>query len=84
MAQINHSFNPLLMLQGDKLDFIKNKTMSKKMAEFDAIWMYQIIGKRFLQISNPLQLGVFESQNCYFVVFYSSEKVAIALWRGSD
>ena len=54
------------------------------MAEFDAIWMFQIIGQRFKMIENPLQMGCFEAQECYFVVFYSNDKVAIALWRGAD
>ena len=33
---------------------------------------------------NPLSIGVFESQKCYFVIFYKNEKTAISMWRGQN
>ena len=35
-------------------------------------------------MENPLKVGILESQKCYFLVFYKSGKVCIAMWRGKD
>ena len=71
-------FSPLDLLQSDKL---KIGSSSK---DFDAIWQFEIIGRKFEQVENPLKVGVLESGKCYFIVFYKQGKTAIALWRGKD
>ena len=52
--------------------------------EFDAIWQFEIQGRKFEEIENPLKLGVLESQKCYFILFYKNGRVAIVMWRGKD
>jgi len=78
---VRAKFNPLSILQVDKLKAIKDSTMSN---DFDAIWQFEILGRRFEQIENPLKVGVLDSAKCYFVVFFKSGRVAITLWRGKD
>lgn len=51
---------------------------------FDAIWVFEIIGRKYEQIENPLKLGVFDSSKCYYIVFLKDTKVSIVLWRGKD
>ena len=84
MDQTKTSFDPLQMLQQNAFDALQKRAINKARAEFDAIWMFEISGKRFVQILNPLSVGVFESQKCYFVIFYKNEKTAIAMWRGQN
>ena len=52
--------------------------------EFDAIWQFEILGRKFEQVENPLKIGVLESQKCYFLVFYKGGKASIVLWMGKD
>ena len=58
--------------------------MQSKKAEFDAIWMYKIEGKSFKQITDPVEIGVFDSHACYFIIFYYFDRAAISLWRGAE
>ena len=53
-------------------------------SDFDAIWQFEILGRKFEQIEHPLKVGVLQSQKSYFLVFYKAGKVAIMLWRGRD
>jgi len=62
----------------------KKKTKQKFSNNFDAIWTFEIIGRKFEQYTNPLQIGVFSSSKCYFVVCVKGTKVAIYLWRGKS
>jgi hypothetical protein len=51
---------------------------------FDAIWSFELIGRKFEQNFNPLQMGVFSSTKSYFIVCVKQQKVAIFLWRGQN
>ena len=51
---------------------------------FDAIWSFELIGRKFEQNLNPLQMGVFSSTKSYFIVCVKQQKVAIFLWRGQN
>ena len=42
------------------------------------------MGKKFEQHLNPLEIGVFNSAKCYFIVCIKGTKVAIFLWRGRN
>lgn len=85
MIQLSKEQNEVLQKMMKNLDRGKEMMASTKAElDFDAIWQFEISGKKFEQVEDPLKVGVFDSQKCYFVVFYRQSKVAIALWRGKD
>jgi len=59
-------------------------TRAMQREDFDAVWQFEIQGRKFEQIENPFQVGILQSQKCYFLVFYKHGKCAIVLWRGKD
>lgn len=84
MEKIRSNFSPLCILQQDEQ---KKFTLGQPQpsAEFDAIWQFEILSlRKFEHIENPLKVGVFESQKCYFVVFFKDQKASIMMWRGKD
>ena len=85
LSKIRSNFNPLRILQKDrKLVIHREDSQSRKEEVFDAIWVFEIIGRKYEQIENPLKLGVFDSAKCYYVVFRQGNKVSIVLWRGKN
>jgi len=82
LIEIQSHFSPLSIFQGTT--FQEDQILNSNQKLFDAIWEYEIIGRQFEQIKNPLSIGVFESSKCYFIVFIKDGKIAIYLWRGSD
>ena len=48
------------------------------------MWQFEIQGRKFEQIENPMETGILYSAKCYFLVFYKNGKAAIVLWRGKD
>jgi len=62
----------------------KKSVVKHQLGEFDAIWQFEILGRKFEQVENPLKIGVLESAKSYMIVFYKGGKVAITLWRGRD
>lgn len=81
LKQIKSSFNPCQILQNAKARTLKNV---QQQAEFDALWVYEIVGRKYDMIEDPLEMGVFSSHSCYFVVFFKGDSAAIVLWRGKD
>ena len=56
----------------------------KETKEFDQISVFEVNRRKYIQIENPLQLGVFDSSKCYYVIFRKANKVSIVFWRGKD
>lgn len=81
--RIKAYFNPLNILQLDKAVHRKT-TIKSQLGEFDAIWQFEISGRKFEQVENPLKIGVLESVKSYIIVFYKDGKAAITLWRGKN
>jgi hypothetical protein len=81
MARIRADFNPLSSIQTQPSE-AKNSDYSNR--NFDAVWVFEIAGRKFEQLSSPLQIGVFESQKCYFITCLKGKNLSIYLWRGQD
>lgn len=81
MARIRADFNPLSSIQ-TKPSEAKNSDYSNR--NFDAVWVFEITGRKFEQLSSPLQIGVFESQKCYFITCLKGKNLSIYLWRGQE
>ena len=85
LAKIRATFNPLRLLQSERKTTAKVEPKNSTWREgFDAIWVFEINNRKYEQIENPLNLGVFDSSKCYYIVFRKGNKVSIVLWRGKD
>lgn len=49
---------------------------------FDQVSCFEIEGRRFAHIDNPLQQGVFDAGKTYFVVLEKNDSLAVYLWHG--
>lgn len=90
VQKIRSRFNPLQCIQ-QQIDLSKKSSVDidSKVANwnknhFDAIWTFEIVGRKFEQHVNPLEVGVFSSAKCYYIVCVKQQKVAIFLWRGEN
>lgn len=81
LISVRARFNPVSILQDERLKLGKD---SAAFRDFDAIWQFEIIGRKFEQVEDPLRVGVVDASKCYFIVFYRQGRVAITLWRGKD
>ena len=54
------------------------------MANFDQVWTYEVVGRKFEQHMSPLDMGVFNTAKNYFVVCKKDTRIAIFLWRGKN
>jgi hypothetical protein len=54
------------------------------MANFDQVWTYEVMGRKFEQQMSPLDMGVFNTAKNYFVVCKKDSRIAIFLWRGKN
>lgn len=50
----------------------------------EAIWFFEMNGRQFDWIQKPYEIGVFDTNKCYYVVFYKANQIAIYLWLGAD
>jgi hypothetical protein len=51
---------------------------------YEAIWVFEMIGRQFEQVKNPLEIGVLDTNKCFYIIFYKSHHLAIYLWMGGD
>ena len=90
MKEIRAHFNPMQCLSPQINSLLKNRLAKEQQdhvnyqLNFDAIWTFEIMGKKFEQHLNPLEIGVFNSAKCYFIVCIKGTKLAIFLWRGRN
>ena len=82
LSKIKAVFNPLRILQQERKMVLQDKKETKK--EFDSIGIYEVQRRKYIQIENPMQLGVFDSSKCYYVVFRKENKVSVVFWRGRN
>jgi hypothetical protein len=62
-ARIRADFNPLGSIQTATNEANNESKGEQSIGRrtFDTIWTFEIVGRKFEQVVNPLQIGVFES-----------------------
>lgn len=79
MALIRSSFIPRSILSESKA--IESKV--EESGQFEAIWIFELVGRNFELYKNPLEHGVLETNKCFYIIFYRNQKLAIYLWMGA-
>ena len=67
MTLIKSSFLPRAILSENKSSYISE---DGEASQFEAIWIFEMVGRNFEQIKNPLEHGVLDTNKCFYIIFY--------------
>jgi hypothetical protein len=67
MTLIKSSFLPRAILSESKSSYISE---DGEASQFEAIWIFEMVGRNFEQIKNPLEHGVLDTNKCFYIIFY--------------
>lgn len=81
MTLVRSKFAPFEILAEIKQGQEESKT---DVESYEAIWVFEMIGRQFEQVKNPLEIGVLDTNKCFYIIFYKAHHLAIYLWMGGD
>lgn len=68
---IRSSFIPRSILSESKAGLsVDTKGKIETSGQFEAIWIFELVGRNFEQYKNPLEHGVLETNKCFYIIFY--------------